>query len=323
MKTSTVGPLGPVSRLTLGGGGIGQVWGKVSREEAGATLKAALDGGIDILDTAPMYGDCERLIGDTFSGALPAGVKVTTKCALGSPPAGEVAARLQASLEASLTAMQLAHIDVFFLHTFIAADGYAYARGDAQRDAMSIRWSLYLEELVPAFEQLQAQGRIGCWGITAIGVPDAVLGAIGHDPKPPVIQAITNLMDSPGGIRPFAEPPRPRDIIAAAKARGIGVFGIRAVQAGALTAALDRPLSPEHPDARDFARAAPYRELCAAWGEDPAVVAHRYALGMEGVDNLILGVKNRAELADALRAEAAGPLEPVQVAAIDALGLAG
>ena len=32
MKTATLGPLGPVSRLTLGGGGIGQIWGETSAE---------------------------------------------------------------------------------------------------------------------------------------------------------------------------------------------------------------------------------------------------------------------------------------------------
>src|SRR5436305_12828879 len=122
MKTSSLGVLGPVSRLTLGGGGIGQVWGKVSRDEAAATLKAALDGGIDVLDTAPMYGDCERLIGDTFAGKLPSGVKITTKCAVGSPPAGKVSERLQTSLEASLKIMRLPRVDLFFLHTSIAAD---------------------------------------------------------------------------------------------------------------------------------------------------------------------------------------------------------
>jgi aryl-alcohol dehydrogenase-like predicted oxidoreductase len=322
MKTSTLGPLGPVSRLTLGGGGIGQVWGEVSRDEAAATLKAALDGGIDVLDTAPLYGNCERLIGEVFNGNLPAGVKITTKCGLGSPPPGQVAGRLQASLEASLTAMRLARVDIFFLHSSIAADGYAYAHGDDRRDQMSTRWSLYVDEVVPALERLQAQGRIGHWGITGIGVPAAVLDAIAHDPKPAVVQAIANLMDSAGGIRRFAEPARPREIIAAAKARGLGVFGIRAVQAGALTSAMDRPLSPNQPDARDYERAAPYRALCAAWGEDPAVIAHRYALGMEGVDSLILGVKSRAELDQALAAEAAGPLEAAQIAAIDQLGLA-
>ena len=102
----------------------------------------------------------------------------------------------------------------------------------------------------------------------------------------------------------------------------MGVFGIRAVQAGALTLAMDRALSPNQPDARDYERAAPYRALCAAWGEDPAVIAHRYALSMDGVDSLILGVKSRAELDQALAAEAAGPLEAAQIAAIDQLGLA-
>ena len=34
MQKNTLGPLGPVSRLTLGGGGIGQLWGEVSADEA-------------------------------------------------------------------------------------------------------------------------------------------------------------------------------------------------------------------------------------------------------------------------------------------------
>ena len=75
------------------------------------------------------------------------------------------------------------------------------------------------------------------------------------------------------------------------------------------------------PDELDYDRAAPFRALCKTWGEDPAVIAHRYALGIEGVDTLVLGVKNRAELTQCLDAEAAGPLDPAQVAAIDALGL--
>ena len=321
MRTAQLGPVGTVSRLVLGGGGIGQVWGAVDRAEVEATVRAALDGGIDVLDTAPMYGNCERLIGELFAGALPVGVRVTSKCQLGSPPAGEAAGRIAASLEASLAAMRLKFIDVFFLHSSIAADGYAYAHGDARRDEFSTRWSVYAEEVVPAFKRLKAQGRIGHWGITGIGVPQAVLDAIAHDPAPAVVQAIANLMDSAGGIRRYAEPARPREIIAAAKARGVGVLGIRAVQAGALTLALDRPLSPNHPDARDYERAAGYRALCAGWGEDPALVAHRYALGMDGVDALILGVKTRGELAQALAAEAAGPLAPAQLAAIEALGL--
>src|SRR5579883_2951895 len=119
MRQATLGPLGRVSRLTLGGGGIGQLWGEVSADEAKATLAAALDGGITVLDAAPGYRNCEAFIGEVFGGRLPAGVKVTTKHALGTAPVGEAAARLEASLAASLAAMKLPRVDVFFLHTNI------------------------------------------------------------------------------------------------------------------------------------------------------------------------------------------------------------
>jgi aryl-alcohol dehydrogenase-like predicted oxidoreductase len=85
-------------------------------------------------------------------------------------------------------------------------------------------------------------------------------------------------------------------------------MGIRAVQAGALTDRVDRDLGVDHPVARDYERAAPFRELAAELGESPAALAHRYALSMEGVDTVVLGVKNRAELHECLRAAEAGPL---------------
>ena len=321
MKTGTLGSLGEVSRLTLGGGGIGGAWGTTSREESLATLKAAVDGGITVLDAAPLYLDCQAIIGEAFGGRLPAGMKVTTKCGLGTPAASEVESRLTASLQASLEAMRLERVDLYFLHSSLHADGYAFVHGNERRDQMSTALSLYRDAVVPAMERLKAQGRIGGWGITGIGVPSAVLQAIELDPAPDAVQAIANLMDSPGALRRYAEPAQPRAIAAAARARGAGVMGIRAVQAGALTASVDRELSPNSPDRRDFDRAAGFRALCAGWGEDPAYMAHRYALSMPNIDTVVLGVKNRAELQQCLDAETAGPLEPAQMTAIDNLGL--
>ena len=52
-------PYSKVSSLTLGGGGIGQVWGETSSEEAIKTVHAALDHGINHFDVAPMYGKGE------------------------------------------------------------------------------------------------------------------------------------------------------------------------------------------------------------------------------------------------------------------------
>ena len=167
----------------------------------------------------------------------------------------------------------------------------------------------------------RASGRIGAWGITGVGVPATIIKALGHDLAPQVVQAVGNLLDSAGSMRSFAGPAVPRQVISAATGRGIGVMGIRAVQAGALTEAIDRPLKADDADALDYQKAAPFRALCAAMGADPALVAHRYALGIKGVDSVVIGVKNRVELAQCLEAEALGPLDAETVARVEALGL--
>jgi aryl-alcohol dehydrogenase-like predicted oxidoreductase len=67
----------------------------------------------------------------------------------------------------------------------------------------------------------------------------------------------------------------------------------------------------------DYARAAGFRRLCAELDSNPAVIAHRYALSLD-VDTLVLGVKNREELAECVAAAEAGPLDSAMIARIDA-----
>jgi aryl-alcohol dehydrogenase-like predicted oxidoreductase len=193
--------------------------------------------------------------------------------------------------------------------------------GSARPLPLRTRQPSAVNEVVPGFEDLKRRGRIGAWGITGVGVPSTVLKALQHEVKPSVVQAVTNLLDSPGGIRRYSEAPRPRAIIAAAKAHEVGVMGIRAVQAGALTAQFDRVVKASHPDAVDYRRAAPFRAMCIELGMDPALLAHRYALDMEDVDTVVLGVKNQTELTQCLEAEALGSLPPDLRARIDGLGL--
>ena len=313
MEHREFGTLGPVSALTLGGGGTGQVWGATTRDEAIATVRSAVEGGIDFLDVAPGYGDgeAERVVGEAFGGRLPAGVRISTKHRLGAPPPEEVASALENSLSESLERLRLDRVDLFILHGMTLPNDFA---GDARGTPRK----LFVEAVRPAFEALVADGRIGAWGISGIGVPSALLETLAEDPAPAAIQCVTNLLNSPGAMQTFAEDPRPRKLIAAANARGVGVMGIRAVQAGALTDAIDRELADDHPEVIDFRRAAPFRALAAEAGESPASLAHRYALAMEGVATLILGVKNRTELAECLAAEAKGPLSPDLMARIDA-----
>ena len=71
MEIRTLGSLWPVSALTLGGGGLGQVWGATTREEAVATVREAVDAGITLLDLAPSYGagEAESVIGAALAAA--------------------------------------------------------------------------------------------------------------------------------------------------------------------------------------------------------------------------------------------------------------
>src|SRR5262249_61951779 len=97
MEKRTFGRLGEISCLTLGGGGIGQVWGPTSREEAVATVREAVEAGITFLDVAPSYGngEAERVIGEAFGGRLAEGVRASTKCRGENRPAAEGLPRIE------------------------------------------------------------------------------------------------------------------------------------------------------------------------------------------------------------------------------------
>ena len=313
MHQRIFGQLGDISALTLGGGGIGQVWGPTTRDEAMATVRAAWEAGITWFDVAPSYGpgEAEVVLGEAFGSRLPPGVRVSTKCAVGNRAAREVLPLLERSLDESLARLKLDRVDLFFLHNQLVPDASAdQIPGTSHR--------LFVEAVRPALEQLVARGRIGAWGITGIGVPTTIIATLNEDPAPAAVQVVTNLLDSPGAMQRYDEPPRPREIIAAAHRRGIGVMGIRAVQAGALTEAFDREVPEDHPERRDYQRSAPFRALARELGESPASLAHRYALSMTGVATVVLGVKNRTELRECLTAEDRGLLDSTLMSRIDA-----
>lgn len=312
MQTRPFGKLEQVSALTLGGGGIGNIWGKTDRAERVATAREAVDCGITLLDVAPSYGDgeAERVIGEAFGGHLPEGVRITTKCRVGNTPARQVPQRLETSLTQSLERLRLERVDVYFLHNMIIPLGTA---GDERKSPRE----LVTGEIIPTFEKLVASARISAWGFTGIGVPDVLIGLLDEGPRPDFIQVIANLLGSPGNLHRFEGPAKPRAIMAAANRNNVPVLGIRAAQAGALTDAIDRPLPDDHPETRDFKRAAPFREIAREMGQSAAYLAHQYALSMNGVATVVLGVKSRTELRECVAAEKEGPMSAEVLRRID------
>jgi len=124
MRQNSFGKLWPVSALTLGGGGIGSVWGETTFDECVATVHEAVAAGINLLDLAPSYGDgrAERVVGEAFGGRLPDVVRITSKCNLGNPSPEEIEPRLCQSIEGSLGRLRLSRLDLLFLHSNVVPD---------------------------------------------------------------------------------------------------------------------------------------------------------------------------------------------------------
>jgi aryl-alcohol dehydrogenase-like predicted oxidoreductase len=111
--------------MTFGGGdGMWQAIGKVQQQEADTILKAALDAGINFIDTANIYseGISEQMLGQGLRnlGIARDQVVIATK-ALGrmSPgPNGAGASRghIMDQIEQSLKRLQLDHVDLYQIH---------------------------------------------------------------------------------------------------------------------------------------------------------------------------------------------------------------
>jgi len=317
MQQNRFGELPPVSIVTLGGGGLGMVWGETTFDECVATVLASVAAGINWIDLAPRYGEgkAELVVGEAFAGRLPEGVRVTSKCNLGNVPSADIEPLVRQSVEGSLKRLRLSRLDLFFLHSNVVPDMHHIARRPDAASRMTL-YATFVDQVRPLFERLVAEGLIGAWGLTGIGHPDTIIKLLGERPAPAAVQCIANLLDSPGGLKSFDGPAKPRAVMAAARANRVGVMGIRAVQAGALTSAIDRPLPDDHPEMRDYVRGAGFRRLAGELGVTPALLAHRYALALD-IDTLVLGVKNRQELAECVAAAAAGPLPPELLTRID------
>jgi aryl-alcohol dehydrogenase-like predicted oxidoreductase len=320
VETRPLGRLGAVSALSFGGGGIGGVYGAVARDEAIATVRAAVDAGITLLDLAPSYGpgelspEAELVVGEAFEGRIPEGVRLTTKVVVDDAlPVESVARAIRESLRGSLERLRVAHIDLFFLHSYVRPPHVA-AVGAEVIDISRVR------QLVrPTFEQLVEEGLVGHWGLTGVAHPDAICELLHDEPKPAVVQCIANALDSVGNMWPFepSEQPDNRRIRAEATRNDVAVMGIRALAAGALADSLDRAADLGDPTLLDFRDAQAFRELAHAKGSSPARLALRYALSLPDIATVTLGAKSRLELAECLAAEAAGPLSAAEMAEVD------
>jgi len=134
MRYNTLGRTGLfVSEICLGtmtfGGSDGDMWGNIGQlgqDDADALVRTAVEGGVNFIDTADVYagGRSEEITGQAIRnlGLKRDEIVVATKAfgATGEGPNGRGASRyhLIDACKASLTRLQLDHIDLYQIHGF-------------------------------------------------------------------------------------------------------------------------------------------------------------------------------------------------------------
>jgi aryl-alcohol dehydrogenase-like predicted oxidoreductase len=110
----------PVSSLALGAMNFGRI-GDTTQEEVTAIVGAALDAGINLVDTADVYsgGQSEEMLGRAIAGRRD-DVVLATKAGLpmGRAPGARGSSRrwLVTALEASLRRLDVDHVDLYQVH---------------------------------------------------------------------------------------------------------------------------------------------------------------------------------------------------------------
>ncbi|MFG2436802.1 aldo/keto reductase [Streptomyces sp. NPDC048508] len=149
MQYRTLGRTGvQVSSLALGAMNFGRI-GRTTQDEATAVVDAALEGGINLVDTADMYGDgeSEEMVGKAIAGRR-GDIVLATKAGLpmGDDPNRRGSSRrwLVTELDNSLRRLGVDHVDLYQIH-----------RWDPQTSD---------EETLSALTDLQRAGKIRYFG---------------------------------------------------------------------------------------------------------------------------------------------------------------
>jgi len=308
MEQRALGKTGfQVSALTLGGGGIGMVWGPTTDEECIETVKAAVASGVNILDLAPVYGKgkAEEIVGQAWQD-LPTKPLIATKVFVMPNERQDLSGAVQRSIEGSLKRLGLSQVDVFQLHNQIEPQDPTAPR------RLTLREVVGKGGVLEAMQKLKDAKVVKALGFTGIARHDVVRGLFA-DGRVETVQLVTNILCSEGEMGAGGDAPY-RDhleMVRLAQAAGLGVFGIRPFAAGSLTTAIDRSLPAEHPVVRDFALAQQHLGFLTNDTSSPlAIAAMRYALSLPGVSTVVTGAKNRTELTEAIAAVEAGSLPP-------------
>lgn len=269
-----------VSRISLGTWALGSdFYGEVELKSAIDTLHAAVDCGINLVDTAPNYGNSEEVLGKALVGIRDK-VILATKCGCLKYPGGSyklltpVSMRLQ--LEESLRRLNTDYIDLYQIH---------YPDKNSS-----------MEAAYETMNQFVAEGKIRAWGVCNHNVAEALQAS---DAGAVSIQLQYSL------TKRSIE----RDILPVSKANGLGVLAYGTLIGGLLSGKYTGPKSIGTTDRRpmfytEFKEEnwpksekliTAVREVAEARGVSMPSVAINWALSSPYVSTALVGAKSSAQ----------------------------
>ena len=299
-----------VSALGFGCGNVGGLMVRGAPRERERAVARAIELGINYFDTAPSYGDTlsEQHLGQALK-TLKAQVYVGTKFRLAPEDLGDVRGAVARSLEASLRRLELERVDLIQLHNLIARERHGDRLGMAD----------VLEEVVPAMQALQAQGKARFIGITALGETDALHRVIDAGVLDTTQVCFNLLNPTAGHAVPAGFPAQDFGrLLDRARAQWLGVIGIRVLAAGALSGVAVRhpiavpsvePIASGPDYASDVGRARLLQPLVdEGHAESLVEAALRFALAADAPSTVLLGYSSLEHLEYAVASVAKGPL---------------
>jgi L-galactose dehydrogenase len=266
-----------VSVLGQGGAAFGQQYGAVTADEVADCVRAAIDAGINLFDTAAYYGKgvAEDFLGRALQGGLREKVFICTKaCRLDKAEFDFTPEGTRRCFEQSLKRLRTDYVDILLAHDIEFAADYDYV----------------FHETYAVLQQLKKEGKVRFIGMSCypLGLLKRAIERCDLDAV--ISYAHCNLFNT----RMLTE------LLPVAEARGTGVMNASPLAMGLLTDQGPQPWFPGQPEVREAcARAA---ELCRTRGADIAFLGMQFAYAQKQVPCTLTGAARKGELDANLRA---------------------
>ena len=298
--------------MTYGGKGFWAMMGDLGLDEVAGQLQAAVDAGVNFIDTANVYheGESERLVGAAIARlglrreSLVLATKARGRTGPGPNDAGLTRKHLLASIDASLQRLGTDYVDLYQIHGVDRAtplEETVQALGDIVRSG-KVRYVGFCN--LPAWTAMKALAIADRLGVARFVSGQMYYSIAGRD----IEREIAPLAQDEGlAILPWS--PLAGGLLSgkfSADAKG---------PEGARRTSFDFPIVDKN---RAFACVDAMRLIAQAHGSSVAQVALAYLLQKPFVTSVIIGARTQAQLVDNLSATKL-ILSSEQLATLDAV----